>query len=353
MDHSKLVKSYFESFRDKDMVSLKALLGKDFGIRTFNGKLLFNYEDLKNIFVNHTLESIKIIDMSTSKDTVYVTTIIEYKIDSSSYSKSLVSKFVFRDGLIVRVFETLKNDGYTRIKCTVTYDGSSFSGFQRQPNEKTVQGEIEKALWYLTKEKITIHSSGRTDKGVHALKQTFHFDTLSKILPIDFARVLRSYLPDSIYLLDSTAVHPTFHSRYDSYSKEYEYKLNVGEYDPIQRNYEWNVSGIDIDIIKTELKSIIGTHDFTSFTKTKEDKNMIRTIFNIKVIEKGDYLYISIVGNGFLHYMVRYIVGTVVEIAKGNVKDSLQHFIEVKNSSEVKWKAPSSGLYLKEVIYKE
>ena len=148
-------------------------------------------------------------------------------------------------------------------------------------------------------------------------------------------------------------MHPTFHSRYDSYSKEYEYKLNVGEYDPIQRNYEWNVSGINIDILKTELKSIIGTHDFTSFTKTKEDKNMIRTIFNVEVIEQGDYLYISIVGNGFLHYMVRYIVGTVVEIAKGNVVDSLQNFIEYKNSSEVKWKAPSSGLYLKEVIYKE
>ena len=146
MDHSKLVKSYFESFRDKDIVSLKAVLGEGFGIRTFNGKLLFNFEDLENLFNNFTLESITIIDMETTKDTVYVNTIIEYKIDSKSYSKSLVSKFVFRDGLIVRVFETVKNDGYTRIKCIVTYDGSSFSGFQRQPNEMTVQGEIEKAL---------------------------------------------------------------------------------------------------------------------------------------------------------------------------------------------------------------
>jgi len=353
MDHFKLVKLYFEAFRDKNLPLLKSLLGKGFGIRTFNGNLMFSIKGLEDLFVNYTLNDIDFIDMEVSNNTVYINTKVDYTIDSSLYEVSLVSKFVFEDEKIVRVFETVKNDGYTRIKCTVTYDGSSFSGFQRQPKEKTVQGEIEKALWYLTKEEITIHSSGRTDKGVHALKQVFHFDTLSKIKPIDFARVLRSYLPDSIYLLDSNEVHPTFHSRYDSYSKEYEYRLNLGEYDPIQRNYEWNVKDIDIEILKSELKSIIGTHDFTSFTKTKEDKNMIRTIFDVKVIKKEDYLYISIVGNGFLHYMVRYLVGTIVEIAKGNIKSSLLEFIALKNSSEVKWKAPSSGLYLKEVIYYE
>ncbi len=249
------------------------------------------------------------------------------------------------------MFETIKKVGYTRIRCTVTYDGSTFSGFQRQPDLMTVQGEIEKALFYLTKEEITIHSSGRTDKGVHAINQTFHFDTLSKIEPNDFARVLRSYLPDSIYLKSSEKVHATFHSRYDSYSKEYVYKLNLGEYDPIQREYEWNVNDIDVVLLKKELSSIIGTHDFTSFTKTKEDKIMTRTIFDINVEEKGDYLYISIIGSGFLRYMVRYIIGTVVEIAKGNTKETLIDFINYKNSSEVKWKAPSSGLYLKEVIY--
>lgn len=353
MNANKIVESYFEAFRDKDLISLKSLLGQGFGIRTFNRKLIFSYEDLEYYLNKITFNSIEVVDIENSKNTVYVNTMSEYKIDSELYKESLVSKFVFEGEKIKRIFETTKNEGYTRIKCTVTYDGSSFSGFQRQPNEKTVQGEIEKALFFLTKEEITIHSSGRTDKGVHALKQTFHFDTLSKILPIDFARVLRSYLPNSIYILDSKLVHPTFHSRYDSYSKEYEYKLNLGEYDPIQRNYEWNVQGIDINLLKSELKSIIGTHDFTSFTKTKEDKNMIRTIYDVKVIENGDYLYISIVGSGFLHYMVRYIVGTVVEIAKGNVKDSLLNFIKYKNSSEVKWKAPSSGLYLKEVVYKE
>jgi len=206
---------------------------------------------------------------------------------------------------------------------------------------------------YLTKEEITIHSSGRTDKGVHAINQVFHFDTISKIDPKDFARVLKSYLPDSIYIKSSEKVHATFHSRYDSYSKEYTYKLNLGEYDPIQRNYEWNVTNIDINLLKKELNSIIGTHNFTSFTKTKEDKIMTRTIFDVNIEERGDYLFISIIGSGFLRYMVRYIIGTVVEISKGNINDSLLDFISYKNSSKVLWKAPSSGLYLKEVIYYE
>jgi tRNA pseudouridine38-40 synthase len=351
MDKSKLINTYFDAIKIKDIIGLKTLLGEGFGIRTFFGKLIFSYEDLEATLDKFNLITYDIIDLELSSDIGYVYTIIEYSIDSVVMNECIVVKFVFKDNKIIRVFETIKKVGYTRIRCTVTYDGSTFSGFQRQPDLMTVQGEIEKALFYLTKEEITIHSSGRTDKGVHAINQTFHFDTLSKIEPNDFARVLRSYLPDSIYLKSSEKVHATFHSRYDSYSKEYVYKLNLGEYDPIQREYEWNVNDIDVVLLKKELSSIIGTHDFTSFTKTKEDKIMTRTIFDINVEEKGDYLYISIIGSGFLRYMVRYIIGTVVEIAKGNTKETLIDFINYKNSSEVKWKAPSSGLYLKEVIY--
>ena len=353
MDKIKIINSYFEAFRAKDIKALKSILANGFGIRTFFGMLIFNYEDLESMYTKYSLIKTDLNNFEPSNDIVYVNVDIEYTLDSTRSKDSIVVKFVFENDKVIRVYETLKKEGYTRIKCTVTYDGSTFSGFQRQPDLMTVQGEIEKALFFLTKEEITIHSSGRTDKGVHAIGQTFHFDTLSKIEPNDFARVLRSYLPDTIYLTSSELAHPTFHSRYDSYSKEYVYKLNLGDYDPIQRNYEWNVDNINVDLLKKELLSIIGTHDFTSFTKTMEDKIMIRTIFDVKIKENGEYLLISIIGNGFLRYMVRYIIGTAVEIAKGNVKDSLLDFISYKNSSEVKWKAPSSGLYLKEVIYYE
>ncbi len=351
MNHLKLVKSYYDAVIAKDIIVLDSLLRKGYGIRTNQGKLVFNYNDLELMLDTYGLITYNIVDIENTIDTVYVRMNVEYSMDSVVRNDNIVVKFVLKDNLILRLFETIEKPGFTRVKCTVTYDGSTFSGFQRQPDLMTVQGEIEKALWYLTKEEITIHSSGRTDKGVHAINQTFHFDTLSKINPDDFARILRSYLPDTIYLKHSEKVHSTFHSRYDAYSKEYEYKLNLGEYDPIQRNYEWNINGVDIGLLKKELKSIIGTHDFTSFTKTKEDKIMTRTIFDVIVRESSGYLYISIIGSGFLRYMVRYIIGTVIEIAKGNVNQSLLDFINYKNSSEVKWKAPSSGLYLKEVVY--
>ena len=353
MDKSKLVDTYFEAFRAKDIESLKSILGPGFGVRTFLGSLMFDFKDIEKLFETYSLIDTNIINFDELNDVVNINVLIEYKIDSEVINECVIVKFVIKDDLILRAYETIKKVGYTRIKCSVTYDGSTFNGFQRQPDLKTVQGEIEKALWYLLKEKITIHSSGRTDKGVHAINQVFHFDTLSKIEPKDFARVLRSYLPDSIFLLSSEKVYPAFHSRYDSYSKEYMYKINIGEYDPIQRNYEWNISGINLDILRREFMSIKGTHDFTSFTKTKEDKNMIRTIFDVKIEEKDSYIYISITGNGFLRYMVRYLVGTAIEIAKGNINDTLLGFISYKNSSTVKWKAPSCGLYLKEVIYYE
>lgn len=351
MDTIKLVKSYFEAFRAKDIEGIKVLLGTGFGIRSFLGKLVFSIEDLELLLQEHSIIDFNLLTLEQSNDIVYVEATVKYSVSEEVFVKDIVTKFVIKDNAILRVYETLKKACYTRIKCHVTYDGSTFSGFQRQPYLMTVQGEIEKGLLHLTKEEITIHSSGRTDKGVHAINQVFHFDTLSKIKADEFARVLRSFLPDSIYLKSSEKVHPTFHSRYDSYSKEYVYKLKLGEYDPIQRNYEWNVNNIDVTLLSKELKTIIGTHDFTSFTKTREDKTMFRTIYDVNVEEKADYLYISIIGNGFLRYMVRYIVGTAVEIANGGVDSSLQDFISYKNSSEVKWKAPSSGLYLKEVIY--
>jgi len=351
MDNNNLVKLYFETFRAKDIDALKVILADGFGIRSFLGKLVFDYKNLEILMHDYDIIDFKIIDLEVSNDIVYVEVNFNYSLNNELTNQLIIVKFVISNNKLVRVYETTKRDGITRIKCIVTYDGSTFSGFQRQPDSLTVQGEIEKALWYLTKEEITIHSSGRTDKGVHAINQVFHFDTKSKINPNDFARVLRSYLPDSIYLKSSEEVHPTFHSRYDSYSKEYVYKLNLGEYDPIQRNYEWNVPNLDVNVLKNELSNIVGTHNFTSFTKTIEDKTMIRTIFSVNLVEKGDYLYISIKGNGFLRYMVRYLVGTVVEISKGDCKESLLDFINYKNSSEVKWKAPSSGLYLKEVVY--
>lgn len=352
MNKRDIIDLYFESFRAKDIKILKSIFKHDgFGVRTFIGNLLFSFEDIEKIFLTYTVNDVLIKDFEELNDVVYVKATMKYTKDSIVKSENIIVKFVFLKNLLIRAFETVEKEGYSRIMCVVSYDGSTFSGFQRQPGLSTVQGEIEKGLWFMTKEKVTVHSSGRTDKGVHAINQTFHFDTRSKIDPNNFGRVLNSYLPDSIHITSSKVVHNTFHCRYDAFSKEYVYKINIGEYDPIQRNYEWHVDGVNVEILKREVMSIIGIHNFTSFTKTKEDKRMIREIFDVKVEEKGSYIYISIIGSGFLRYMVRYIIGASVEIAKGNVDDTLLNFIGYLDSSTVKWKAPSSGLYLKEVRY--
>ncbi|MBN2604734.1 MAG: tRNA pseudouridine(38-40) synthase TruA, partial [Bacilli bacterium] len=326
-------------------------LKQKIAIRTFHKELIFTESKVNHVFNQYNKVEYLIEELNDQGVEIVIKVSLKIILNQREISKKLIIKFVFVDGLLERVYETTFHPHLTRIMCVVTYDGSMFNGFQRQPNQLTIQGEIEKGLFYLTKEKITIHSSGRTDKGVHALNQVFHFDTISNIEPNEFYRVLNNYLPSTIHLKSSHAVSQTFHSRYDSIQKEYCYKLNLGDYDPIQRNYEWAPGVFNLDLFKAELTSIIGTNDFTSFTKTKEDKEMIRTIFDVSFDQREEYLNCYITGNGFLHFMVRYLIGTAVEIAKGNVSKHLLDFMKDKDASKVRWKAPSSGLYLSRVSY--
>lgn len=354
MKKTDLVTTYYQSWVDKNIVTLEdELLDDKFGIRNFFKNVFFAFEDIEIEFLKFDLLSFNLLSIEEHDDIFYCSVELKYLYKNTNLKAEVITKFIFKNDLIIRVYETLDNPKYSRIKCVVSYDGSTFSGFQRQPELRTVQGDIEKGLKFLTGEDITIQSSGRTDKGVHALNQVFHFDTLSIIKPDNFWRVLNSYLPDSIYIKSSSKQNKTFHSRYDVFSKEYMYVINHKEYNPIMRDYEWFVSDFDIDLLKEELQKIRGTHDFTSFTKTIDDKVLVRNIIDVKIKKTDTHLYISIIGRGFLRYMIRYLVGTLIEIALGKTDLSIIDYINMKNSSEVKWKAPSCGLYLKEVIYYE
>ncbi len=349
-----IINTYYQAWINEDIESLKnVLLENNFGIRNFFKDILFDFEMITKEFRKFGLLEYSLFNIEEFENILYCDLSLEYKYNKVILCATVKVKFVFKDNYIIKVYETFDNPKYTRIKCIVSYDGSIYSGFQRQLHLRTVQGDIEKALKYLTKEEITIQSSGRTDKGVHALNQVIHFDTLSKIEPTNFARVIKSYLPDSIYFKSSMEEHKTFHCRYDVFSKEYMYVINYKEYNPIQRNYEWFVQDFDLEVLTQELHKLIGVHDFTSFTKTTEDKIMVREIIDVKIKKTDTHLYISIIGKGFLRYMVRYLVGTLIEIAQGKSKHSILDFIEMKNSSMVTWKAPSGGLYLKEVKYYE
>ena len=261
----------------------------------------------------------------------------------------LISKILIKDNLIYKVYETKATD-LRRIKCVISYDGSSFFGYQKQFNQRTIQGTIEETFERIFKQKIAIHSSGRTDRGVHANNQVIHFDITMNIPVKNIKKLLNNYLPKDIYIKEVIEENQTFHSRFDVSKKTYCYKINIKEYLPYNRNYEWHISTLDIEKYKESLSAIVGTHDFTSFTKTTT-ATTLRTIYNIEVVQSNDYILTYITGNGFLRYMVRNIIAAAVNISNCKLKYTMEYLLTSKDVTLLKEKAPASGLYLDGVEY--
>ena len=344
-----LIRKYFTAWENKDIQLLEEVLTPRFkGIRTFFEEKLFNLDDVIYTLKNKRHIKYTVLDIDHKMTFSYV----DCYLNINGTDELVTLKFSYENGLIDSVYETAKLVDKIRVKCIVSYDGSMFNGYQKQPNKITVQGEIEKAIFNITKEKVIIHSSGRTDKGVHAYNQVFHFDTESSIKPEMFQKVLNNYLKDGIYIKDSMEVHETFHSRYDILSKEYVYVINKLEYDVIKRNYEYYPGEFDVSVFKESLKTLIGTHDFTSLTKTNELSN-IRTIYDIKFVENSKYLLVYIKGNGFLRYMVRNIIAAALGISTNKVLVPMRVLINKKDNTILKDIAPASGLYMNEVTYHE
>lgn len=345
----KLIKKYLTAWETKDIQLLEEVLTPNFkGIRTFFEETLYNLDDVIYTLQNKRQISYQLLDVDHKMNLSYV----DAYLTINGEDELVTFKFSYENGLIDSVYETGKLIGKLRIKCICSYDGSMFSGYQKQPNVITVQGSIESALNKITKEKITIHASGRTDKGVHAYNQVFHFDSESSIKPEMFKKVLNSYLPEGIYIKDSMEVHETFHSRYDIKDKQYVYVINKKEFDVIKRNYEWYPEDFDEDVFKKELLSIVGRHDFTSLTKTNELDN-VRTIYDISFVENDKYLYVYIKGNGFLRYMVRNIIAAAMNISKKKLPMPLKLLIQKKDNTILKDIAPAAGLYMNKVSYHE
>ncbi len=241
-----------------------------------------------------------------------------------------------------------------RFKCECSYDGSSFKGFQVQKNGNTIQSEIEKALKKISNEDIKIYASGRTDSGVHAMGQVFHFDTSCNINASGVKRALNSYLPSAIHINDVEEVDSDFHARFSAIKKEYHYLINFGEYNPIRRDYEYQYpyKKIDRSLLEKASKLFIGTKDFRSFTKNQDLDNTVRTIYSIDFIWDKDLLTIKIVGNGFMQNMVRIMVAMWLEVARGRYTlEELNDIMEKKDRTFAPKTAPSCGLYLYKVYY--
>ena len=240
---------------------------------------------------------------------------------------------------------------------TFSYDGTKYMGYQKQPDCDTIEQEIEDKLTMInSNNNVTIHASGRTDAHVHALNQKAHFD-LDKEMDVNkLKKSLNGLLNDDIYVKSISIVDDDFHARYNVKAKEYIYKINIGEYNPIEKNYVYQYNKrLDIAEMERALKYLEGTHDFKAFAKINEDKDTVRTIVQANLhrnIKNVNTISISLLGTGFLRYMVRNIVGTLIEIGEGKRKsEDMIYILESADRKNAGVTAPPEGLYLKDVYY--
>jgi tRNA pseudouridine38-40 synthase len=239
--------------------------------------------------------------------------------------------------------------------CICEYDGTAYCGWQWQLGKRSIQESIESALEKLYVKRIKIEGSGRTDSGVHALGQVFSFRTELFRDNCSIVQALNSMLPKDIGILSAYDVSPDFNARFCAINKTYLYKiLNRSTRAAIDRNRVWyRREAIDLEALKTCLLPIVGVHDFTSFCAAEGvKKDMVRTVNFITVEKAGDIINIRINANGFLHNMVRIIVGSAVNIVlNGGSAEDTEKILKVKNRTAAGVTAPSQGLYLESVHY--
>ena len=241
-------------------------------------------------------------------------------------------------------------------KITIEYDGSRYHGWQRQKNDHSIQAEIEMALEKMTSAQVTLVGSGRTDAGVHAAGQVANFKCDTRLGPEAFFSGLNSLLPDDIIIKDCTVVGTDFHARYDARSKVYHYKiLNRSVPAAIGRQYVWFIrKALDQQAMRAAIVHIIGHHDFKAFEGTGSPRqDTTREVFSAELTEhKNEILIFEIEAEGFLRYMVRNIVGTLVEVGLGKITPAdFKNILDSKDRSQAGATAPARGLTLIRVNY--
>lgn len=242
------------------------------------------------------------------------------------------------------------------IKLTIEYDGKCYNGWQKQPNKLNIQGEIEKAIYNITKEKVDLIGSGRTDAGVHALGQVANFKTDSQIPIEKLAIAINSQLKNSIVIKNAEEVNERFHSRYNAKQKTYRYIINNSKTgSAIYRNLEYCFPiKLDVEKMKKAAKYFEGEHDFKAFKSSgTSSKNSVRTIYKAEVKQDKERIIIELTGNGFLYNMVRIISGTLLDVGLGKIlPEKIPNIIEEKNRQKAGKTLPPHGLYLVAVEYK-
>jgi len=241
-------------------------------------------------------------------------------------------------------------------KITIEYDGSGYHGWQRQKNDRTIQEEIEKAIHTITGQPVSLTGSGRTDAGVHAYAQVANFKCETQLGAQDLSGGLNSLTPDDIVIRDCEEVADDFHARFDVRSKIYVYRiLNRPHPAAVGRQYVWHVrKELKHKTMRTAMAYLIGSHDFKAFEGAGSPRaHTTRNVFKANLIaEEDDCLAIEIEADGFLRFMVRNIVGTLVEVGLGKIApEEFEHILKSRDRAMAGATAPAHGLFLKSVLY--
>ncbi len=243
-----------------------------------------------------------------------------------------------------------------RVLLTVAYDGTDFCGYQIQPDLRTVESELETALYKLLKVETKTIASGRTDSGVHATNQKVHFDTNASIPAEKYADALNALLPGDVKVISSKKVSDSFNARYSAKTKTYRYSLYFGKVEnPMLCRYKTLLKfPLDLEKIKSAIKVIEGEHDFKCFLSSGSSvKDTVRTVYSIKMVKKGNFLDFYVKGNGFLYNMVRIIVGSLIAIGENRLTiEELEKAIKTGNRKLAGKTMPAKGLTLYSVSYK-
>ncbi|MBQ1691183.1 MAG: tRNA pseudouridine(38-40) synthase TruA [Erysipelotrichaceae bacterium] len=242
-----------------------------------------------------------------------------------------------------------------RYKVILAYDGRNYAGFQSQKNATAIQDVVEGAIERVFSEKIRIIMSSRTDAGVHAYGQVFHFDTDKEKDEGKLKFSLNSLLPDDIHVVEVKKVSRDFHARYSVKKKTYEYLINLGEYDVFLKGRAFQCFyKLDVDLMKEGAKLFLGEHDFSSFNTSslKEYPNQVRNITEFSITHKKDILKIRVTSSGFLRNMVRIMVGTLIDLGRGKKSlDDIKDMLEHPCKSTRRYNADPNGLYLVKIFY--
>ena len=244
-----------------------------------------------------------------------------------------------------------------RWRAICAYDGTEFCGWQSQPNRQTVQDFIEARLAVVFNGFVRIHGSGRTDSGVHARGQVFHFDGVWKHPDWKLLRALRCGLPSGIQVIDIEPVNSTFHARFSAMGKRYCYQLYEGYAMPWDSRYWWSLGErrLSIEKIERALPLLLGQHDFSAFAANRADgskENPVKNMRHLKISKDGPRIIIELEASGFLYKMARSIVGCLVEVGLEKVNPSeVSQILASKCRTHVVQTAPAQGLWLEQVFY--